>query len=307
MNIANTSDTTPETVQRDDSAAKPGPRWPTWARTLAPPLLMLPTVSVSMILYLIPGFGALAQRSDSLQLLAYAPLAAVALAAYVLVSWALVHWVDRRRFRDLGFRLDLRALLALLLGCVIALVVAVATAGFISIFGLGRPIDTSNADTQGSVSVLVVGIVVILLQAFVLQGIGEEVMFRGYLMQSLRRRPMLGIFITAIAFTVPHLMSSGGQQNWLDRIVYLALPLGFALSAGFLAVALRSVWAAIGIHGGFHLANFIVGTLGLLTADGPAVYLTFGVLHAVAAAAIALLIPGGRWAHVREFGPYGRE
>src|SRR5699024_238321 len=147
----------------------------------------------------------------------------------------------------------------------------------------------SNADTQGSVSVLVVGIVVILLQAFVLQGIGEEVMFRGYLMQSLRRRPMLGIFVTAVAFTVPHLMSSGGQQNWVDRVVYLAMPFGFALSAGFLAVALRSVWAAIGVHGGFHVANFVVGSLGWLAVNGTAVYVAFGLAHLIAAIVIGVL------------------
>src|SRR5699024_3434310 len=134
---------------------------------------------------------------------------------------------------------------------------------------------------------------VVLLQAFVLQGIGGEVLFRGCLLQSLRRGPVLGVAICAVAFTIPHLASSGGQQSVLERLLCLAIPFGFAISAGFLAIAMRSVWAAIGIHGGFHLATWVTALLGF-TSDGPAVWVTVGGLHALAGIVIAVLIPSRR-------------
>src|SRR5690625_6822538 len=135
---------------------------------------------------------------------------------------------------------------------------------------------------------------VVLLQAFVLQGIGEEVLFRGYLLQSLRRRPVLGVAICAVAFTIPHLASSGGQQSVLEHLLYLAIPFGFAISAGFLAIAMRSVWAAIGIHGGLPLATWVTALRGF-TSDGPAVWVTGGGPRALAGLAMALLIPSRRW------------
>ncbi|WP_246956029.1 hypothetical protein [Brachybacterium sp. Marseille-Q7125] len=45
-------------------------------------------------------------------------------------------------------------------------------------------------------------------------------------MTSLARRPRLAVIIAAIAFTIPHLASSGGQQSALQHVLYLAVPYG---------------------------------------------------------------------------------
>lgn len=91
---------------------------------------------------------------------------------------------------------------------------------------------------------------------------GLELLCRGYLMQSLRSRPVLAVLGAAVVFTIPHLLSQGGQEKLGERFAYLAIPFGSALTAGVLGVALRSVWAAVGVHGGLHVANTPVSELG---------------------------------------------
>lgn len=293
----------PDLRRRDDDAPAQDaqPRLSTWLRVLLPTVLFLPAASAGILLVLVPGYEEMLGRDDEIAILAYAPYAAVVLAAYVLVSWALVRWVDRRPFLTLGLRFDARAVLALLTGCVIALAIALVSAVVADASGMGRQFDAGGMGQSTIAPAAVLALV--LLRAFVLQGIGEEVLFRGYLMQSLKHRPVLGTVVAALAFTVPHLVSSGGQQSVVEHLLYLAIPFGFAISAGFLAIAMRSVWAAVGIHGGFHLATWVVSLLGF-GSGGPAVWMTLGGLHILVGAVIAVRTPERRWAEVREHGPF---
>lgn len=285
-------------------SAPPRPRVSAALRVLLAMLMLPPAAFAGSLLMLVPGYGRLLQLEDAVAVLAYAPFAALVLAAYVLLSWVLVRGVDRLPFRALGLRIDARALLALVTGCAIALVLGLAGAGIAEVSGMGRRVEAPAAEQP--MLPLAAVLALVLLRAFVLQGIGEEVLFRGYLLQSLRRRPVLGVVIAAGAFAVPHLASNGGQQGLAERLLYLAIPFGFALSAGFLAVAMRSVWGAVGIHGGFHVASTAVSLLGL-TADGPAIWVLLGALHALAGVLLALRIPRRRWEEVREHGPYARD
>lgn len=276
-----------------------------WARVLLPTVLFLPFASAGMLLMLIPGFAAALDRPDALGVVAYAPFAAVVLAAYVLGSWALLHWVDRRPLSALGLRFGRRAILGLLAGYAIAQVATLLAGWATEALGIVRTMDVPQPDPAAPTVSVIALLVLVVLRAFVLQGIGEEVLFRGYLMQSLRHRPILGVLIAAVAFTVPHLASSGGQQSTVEQLLYLVMPFGFAISAGFLAIAMRSVWAAVGIHGGFHLATIGAAAVGVL-ADGPALWVAIGLLHVVAGVVIAVCLPARRWSEVREHGPYGR-
>jgi membrane protease YdiL (CAAX protease family) len=272
-------------------------------RLLLTLVLFLPAVFAGTLLLLIPGYDALLGRNDEITVLAYVPVTALTLAGYLLAAWLLVRWVDRRRFADLGLRLDRTALLGLLVCLVASLVIALVVGVAANLLDLGRTVEDVSAGAAG-ISPLAL-LAVVLLQAFVLQGIGEEVLFRGYLLQTLRRRPIAAVLIAAVVFTIPHLLSSGGQQGLLERFLYLAIPFGFAISAGYLMIALRSTWAAIGIHGGFHVATFVVAQLGF-TNDGPAVWLVLGALHALLGVVVALRIPRSRWDEVREHGPCSR-
>lgn len=306
----NTTDTrTPDhgTRPRPDASPVPVPRaalrLPARARVLLTTAMFLPVALSGAVLYLIPGFLDLLAGSGAPAVLAYAAVAGVILAGYLLVSWALTRLVDRRPARALGWRLDGRALLALLLGYGIAQILSLLGTGTALLTGLVQPLTELPDVPDPTASAVMTAVVITLLRSFVLQGIGEEMLFRGYLLQSLSRRPVLAVMITAAAFTLPHLVSSGGQQNVLERFLFLVVPLGFSISAGFLAIALRSVWAAVGIHGGFHLATAVT-TLILPPVDGPVMWVLLGALHAVVGVAIALALPRARWTEVAEHGPY---
>lgn len=282
---------------------RPSPRLPAWTRVLLATALFLPVALIGVLLYLIPGFLDLMSGDGVTVVLAYAMTAGVILAGYLLVSWALTRFVDRRPARALGWRLDGRALLALVAGYVIAQAVSLLGTGTALVTGLVEPMTGLPDLPQLTAGAIMTALAITLLRSFVLQGIGEEVLFRGYVLQSLSRRPILAVAITAAAFTLPHLASSGGQQNLLERVLFLAVPFGFSFSAGFLAIAMRSVWAAVGIHGGFHLATAVT-TLLLPPTDGPVLWVLLGAMHVVVGVVIAVAVPDSRWAEVREHGPY---
>ncbi len=130
---------------------------------------------------------------------------------------------------------------------------------------------------------------------------------RGYLLQTLSARPRLSVWVSAAVFTVPHLMSEGGQQGWVEHLTYLAAPFGFAVSAAFLAILLRSVWAAVGVHGGFHVGTWVTGLMGV--PDGvmgsPVMWVVLGAVHLVVGLALAGRVTPERWAEVAARGPYG--
>lgn len=256
---------------------------------------------VTAPLVLVPGLSAALEGSAAVAVAVSAGIAAVSLAAYLLASAALTRGVDRRSLADLGLRLDSRALLALLAGMGISLVVLLAAGLLETLTGWGR----TAAPVEQPAVPLVLVIAMVLIRAFLLQGIGEEVLCRGYLMVSLRSRPVLAVLAAAVVFTLPHLLSSGGQQGLGERFLYLAIPFGFALAAGVLAVALRSVWAAIGIHGGLHVSYAVVAALGL-GLDGPVMWIVIGTLYTVAAVLIGIRLPRSRWDEVRDRGPYAR-
>ena len=91
-------------------------------------------------------------------------------------------------------------------------------------------------------------------QAFFLQGIPEEIIWRGWLFSSLGETRFAAVS-SVLGFTVLHLLSQGGQQNLFEHLTYLALPCGFAVTALIVRTISGSTWAAIGVHGGFLVAN----------------------------------------------------
>lgn len=233
---------------------------------------------------LIPGVAALRGSQDPwLATAGLAVVAAVALAMYLLISWALVRGVDRRPFRALGLSVTPRAAIGLLIAMAATVGMVVGASGAVQALGWGRHVDYGSYDAVPALAI----IVNVLLLAFVLQGIGEEVIFRGYLLQSLSRRPVVAVVVSALAFGVMRLVSNGGQESMLERVCYLAIPTGFAL------------------HAGFHVATAVSAALGI-TVTGPAQWVASGLVLAAAAVVVGLLIPRSRWAEVAVHGPYGR-
>lgn len=97
--------------------------------------------------------------------------------------------------------------------------------------------------------------------AFLLQGFGEELAWRGYLQTTLMSRisPIASAVIVAIGFGALHVVSSGSGDTPASKAVYALGAVGIGLLAAGLRLVTGSTWGAIGYHTGFHLANQLPG------------------------------------------------
>jgi len=146
-----------------------------------------------------------------------------AVCALVVLFCALLLRVQGLRLRDAGLCWTRTSWASLLAGLGVGMAVVLAIGLPLTWSGLLRTSPDFGLPWWGLV---IAG----LAQAFLLQGLPEELLFRGYQMTALRRRPIVALFISAAVFGVIHLASSGGQQNVLERMLYLVMPFGFAVA-----------------------------------------------------------------------------
>ena len=179
----------------------------------------------------------------------------ITLLAYVIVVRLLVVGPGSLTWREMGVtRPDAAAVRELLIGAVCAvpvLVVTIALGIFLSAFVERSPSPLPQAADPA-------GLALNLLSAAVLAPIGEELFFRGFSTTAWARslgaaRP--AIVRGAIFFAFAHVLTlfdasfASGAQHALFSFVAL-LPAGLAL--GWIFLARRSLYAAIGLHGAFN-------------------------------------------------------
>lgn len=123
-----------------------------------------------------------------------------------------------------------------------------------------QPTDWSRATAL----LIVTTIASRLAQAFFLQGIPEELLFRGWLMQTMRDRPVAALVVSTLFFGVLHWLSTmTSNMPTGDRLLYLIWPTGFGFLCAVLVLRLRSVWPAVGVHAGSHVASMLLGFAGI--------------------------------------------
>ena len=177
--------------------------------------------------------------------------------------------------------------------CLAALAVTAACTATGNAVAAAAGLTTTSPGLHGPV---LTGVLMFLAQAFLLQAIPEEVLFRGYLVQTaLGRLPLWGVTaLSVLVFTVPHLLSSSGADTLGERLTFLLLPLGFALLAVAFRLRTGSVWPAVAVHGGFHVSWFVAG---LLVAPRPDAY---GIYLAIVGGVFVLVgLPAVRYAIAR--------
>jgi membrane protease YdiL (CAAX protease family) len=266
-----------------------GSRLPRPVQILASVGVLLIAIFIPQLMTLIPGVR---------QLLSGAPNTAVVFVSAVLIQLlptviallllrALLHLDGRRTLSMIGWRLQRRAPATLLAGIGVSLVAMVLPAIALSAGGLLRPVDPA-ALARWEQSPWWMIVISLVLTGFAVQAIPEELIFRGYLLRSLRTGRTAAILISSATFGVLHLISGGGQQDALERVLYLAMPLGFGFAAAVLSLRWDSLWAAIGVHGGLHIAYPIVYVLGL--GDGPWLWCIAGLIWTLIGL-LALLVP----------------
>ncbi|AEG82778.1 CPBP family intramembrane glutamic endopeptidase [Corynebacterium ulcerans] len=243
--------TTIEPVISDSAPRIPVNWWGIITRALVAFVMLMASNFIRIPLHELPG----AQRNDILGIWINAAIFLVTPVTAVLILIVWMQWIERRSLRSIGFGDPLRILPGILGG---TLVVAVPMLGAWGILlAISEPLtpvigDNNQGLNDPSMGTMLAGVVFVIVRSYFLQGIPEELIFRGWLFSTTRGRPIFTVVWTTFAFTIPHLLSSGGQQNAQEFVLYLAVPLGMAVLAGAVVVWKGSVWWAAGTHGGMH-------------------------------------------------------
>ena len=116
--------------------------------------------------------------------------------------------------------------------------------------------------------------IVLFFVAFVLQGMGEEVFFRGYLLTSLTRRnkEWVAIIVSSVVFSIFHLPNAG-----FNVIAFINITL-FGVFAAVFMLKRGSIWAVSAIH---TVWNFVQGNiLGIRVSGNPKFASVFNSVNA---------------------------
>jgi len=160
-------------------------------------------------------------------------------------------FLDRKSFVSLGFKLERFALYDLVAG----LGIAVVMIGLIFLIehSMGWLTFTKFAWEHDSIS-RVISQTMLYLAGFILVGINEELLSRGYQLQNIASASNLfwGVMVSSIIFSVLHFANP--HANWLSVI-------GITLAGIFLAlgyIRTKQLWLSIGLHIGW---NFFEGVV----------------------------------------------
>lgn len=152
--------------------------------------------------------------------------------------------IEQRPLRSMGFRRD-GWLRRYLIGFAVGAGLLLAAAG---ICVLGGAMQFSRA-AQPSV-----GYVLLFLLGFVIQGMGEEVMMRGYVLVSLTSRvpKAAAVGISAVLFGLLHLSNQGMGLLPLCNLIL------FGVLAGVYFLRFDDIWGICGVHSAW---NFVQGNV----------------------------------------------
>ncbi|MCT2224104.1 CPBP family intramembrane glutamic endopeptidase [Microbacterium paraoxydans] len=172
--------------------------------------------------------------------------------ANLVVIGLVFAWVglyERRHVRTLGFRQPGRGVLALLLGIVVGLVLISVPILFLLLTGQYEAVAGPAGGTSGFPAL---PLILALAVTVIVQGGNEEVVTRGFLLQSVGQRfpTWLAVLVPSLLFTVVH--GVGGHP------VAFATIFLYAIFATFVTLWQRSLWLICGIHAGW---NFGMGNV----------------------------------------------
>jgi uncharacterized protein len=171
--------------------------------------------------------------------------------AILISTWVARRFLDRRSFRSLGLKIDRRALFDILLGFIIPALLM----GLIFLVELATGWLTINGGIGNGMEIkdLVLGIGGSLI-LYLLVGIGEEILSRGYHLQNLAEGLNLPAALLLSSGVFAFLHVGNPHATLISTLGILAA--GFFLAYGW--VRTGSLWLPIGLHIGW---NFFQGTI----------------------------------------------
>ena len=160
-------------------------------------------------------------------------------------------WLDKKSFESLGLKLNRQALVDILTGIGIPFVQMGLI--YLTMLGLGWLVFSGFAWEFDPLTT-VISSVLTLFVVFVFVGWNEEVLSRGYHLQTIASGSNLlwGVIISSILFGLLHFGNPGA--NWISTIgIFFA---GVYLAYGY--VRTKQLWLSIGLHIGW---NFFEGVV----------------------------------------------
>ena len=232
--------------------AHSGKRKPYWfvAIPMAAVFIFVPLILVSLLI----AFFRLGPFIQSLTTNVNPLLAAVGqimmlVASFVpvlLAIWAWVHFVERRPFWTLGLE-RAGAISKYLRGVLTGFVMFAASIGTLAIFGT---VSMGRGDPRQE-GLNALGGVLLVYLGWAIQGPTEEVLCRGWLLQTqgARYRPWVGIAISALVFALLHSLNTG--FNILTAVNLIL----FGLFAALYVLYEESLWGIFGWHAAWNWAE----------------------------------------------------
>jgi membrane protease YdiL (CAAX protease family) len=210
-----------------------------------------------------------------------------------LSLWVWLRWSSQRPFCTLG--LEKRGALRRAVGGALVAGLMMAVTALLAIIAGAEPVKSRTA------GITALGIGLLSLLAYLVQGPAEEVLFRGWLLPVIgaRYRPWIGVFVSSVVFSLVHATSSG-----ITLLAFLNLLL-FGIFAAVYALAEGGLWGICAWHAVWNWAQgdllgfALDGTphSGLLTsirATGPDLITggAFGLEGGLAATAVLVIAIG---------------
>ena len=174
----------------------------------------------------------------------------------IVLIFLWVRFFEGRTITSLGFTKD-GAIQKYFSGFVLGIIMNSLVVGIMALLG-SIEVSKEGANITG---IDAIGIVIIFLFGFVVQGASEEILARGWMMQviGVRYKPWLGVFISTIVFTILHLGNSGVNPASVINLLFVAFLLClFVLDGG-------SLWFACAWHSSW---NWIMGNFYGLSVSG---------------------------------------
>ncbi|MDQ4092027.1 MAG: CPBP family intramembrane metalloprotease, partial [Actinomycetota bacterium] len=159
---------------------------------------------------------------------------------------------DRRPWSGIGLTADRAAILHLLFGIVLAAIVTTVAAAATVQLGLADWGWSADATKKSAEQGLGASIIMIAMSTLLVQGLPEELVFRGYMFRNLGGTLPLWATVasSSLLFGSMHVFSSGGATTLGERVLYAVAMTGFGLMLAACRTVSGTLWLAIGFHGG---------------------------------------------------------
>lgn len=159
---------------------------------------------------------------------------------------------EKRKLRTLGFRKS---------GALKEYLVGMAVGALVFSAAVGICLLTGALEFDGICGNISWSYIALFFAGFLLQGLSEEVIFRGYFTVSLSRRTpiVISILISSVAFAIAHMSNEG-----MTALAFINLTL-FGVFASVYMLKRGNIWGVCAIHS---LWNFVQGNLYGISVSG---------------------------------------